>query len=202
MKKFAAIVLLSSVFVSVSLADGLRVAIINAAGVDAGTLEALRSYAERELFVPVDARDDTAIKGNSLQEIGKSAAARKQANDVCMVVLVNSVADERLHAKIMTNEQVAVVNVAALRSEDPVKSMRRLQRWTLRGTAFLFGIGPDFDPHCVMHDYVTLEELDKLGLNFSPPWMEMVRKAAGMRGLDVRPLVMPLPCVGGKAKPR
>jgi hypothetical protein len=87
---------------------------------------------------------------------------------------------------MMTDEQVVVVNVAALRSDDPVKLTRRLQRWVLRGPATLFGVGPDMDPHSVMCDYVTVEDLDMMGLNFSPPWMDMVRQAEAKRGLKVR----------------
>jgi len=173
--------------VSLAAADESRVMIVNAAGVDDTTLEAVRSHAERELFVPVAAEKVAVTKGEDLKVIGKKLADKKTEQDACLVVLANVMSETNVHSKIMTNEQVVVINVAALLSDDPVKFTRRLQRWVLRGAALLFGVGPDIDPHCVMHDYITLDELDKMGLNFSPPWMDMFRDAAEKRGLTVRP---------------
>ena len=97
------------------------------------------------------------------------------------------------HYVIMTNEQVAVINVPAVVSTNSAVNTRRLQRLTMRAAASLFGIGSDPDPFCVMRDYRTLDDLDKMGTNFSPPWGDKFRKAAAARGLDVRPLFTPRP---------
>ncbi len=161
-----------------------RVLIVNGAGVDKAVLEAVREHAERELFVPVATETTAEVKRGDLRSIGHTLAGKQTTNDVCVVALANGTAD--LHAVILTNEMVAVVNVAALKSEDTERFTRRLKRWVLRGVAILFEIGPDIDPHSVMCDYVTLEDLDMLGLNFSPPWMDLVRGAAEKRGLKVR----------------
>lgn len=110
-----------------------------------------------------------------------------------MIVLVAPPEGVPVHATVMTNEQVAVINVTGLASTNEVAFTRRLQRWTLRGAAFVMGVGPDPDPFCVMHDYTTLQDLDRMGLNFSPPWGDQFRKAAAARGLSVRPLFTPRP---------
>ena len=58
----------------------------------------------------------------------------------------------------------------------------------MRGAAFMFGLTSDPDPHCVMHDYVTLDDLDKIGTNFSPPWLDRFIKAAQAKGMTTKPL--------------
>lgn len=171
------------------------IAVINAAGLPAPLVESIRAHAERELYVPVTARTADVLTGDDLKGIGKSAAKLKTADDVCLIVLAAAATNATLHATTLTNEQVAVINVTALKSADDVANTRRLQRWALRGAAFLLDLKPDPDPHCVMHDYVTLADLDKLGLNFSPPWGDQFRKAAAARGLTVRPLFTPRPGV-------
>jgi len=98
-----------------------------------------------------------------------------------------------MHYFARTNEQVAVINIPAVASTNTLIFTHRLQRLSLRSAAFLFGIGPDPDPFCVMHDYRTLEDLDHMGANFSPPWGAKFREAAKARGLTVRPLFPPRP---------
>ena len=174
--------------------------ILNAAAVDAKTLEAVRIHAENELYVPALASEVPALNGADLPAIGKNAAELKKPQDVCLIVLSGMNPKLTQHVAIMTKEQVAVINVTALQTSDPVQLTRRLQRVTLRGVASLFGIGPDMDPRSVMCDYETLAELDKMGLNFSPPWMDMVREAAAKRGLKVRPAFPPPPVAPATAK--
>ncbi len=184
-KKWIGFVIGLSFFAAQALAGDSRILILNAAGLDSSTLGSLRAHAEKELFVPVAAETVAGAKSDDLKMIGQNLAGKKTAKEACLVILANGTATNG-HALMMTNEQIVVVNVKALRSDDPVKGTRRLQRWVLRGPAILFGVGPDMDPRSVMCDYVTVEDLDMLGLNFSPPWMDMVRQAGATRGLKVR----------------
>lgn len=167
---------------------GSHVLIVNASGVDPLLVESIRDYAQKEIRIPVAMTNVAPFIGREMLALGAEAARLKTSKDVCIIALATAKNDELMHAKVMTNAQVVVVNVSALKVDDKAQFERRLKRWTLRGVAFLFGIGADPDPHCVMHDYRTLEELDKLGMNFSPPWGEKVRKAAIERGLEVRPM--------------
>jgi len=167
------------------IATPQHITILNASAVNQRTLDEVRIHAERELRVSVSARDIISTNMVELKSIGRSANENKRNQDICLIVLTLS--ESPLHATILSNEQVAVINVSALHSDDSVKNVRRLQRWTMRSAAFLFGVGPDVDPHCVMHDYRTMDEFDKLGLNFSPPWGDRFYQAAKARGLQVRP---------------
>jgi hypothetical protein len=171
------------------LAESSNVVILNAAAVNQSILEEIRANAEKELRVPVVARNIILETGLDLKSIGIAAKKNKQNLDSCLIVLVLS--ESPLHSSILSNEQVTVINVSALHSTDSNKFIRRLQRWSIRGTAFLFGVGSDIDPFCVMHDYQTLEQLDKIGMNFSPPWGDKFYKAAKARGMTVRPLYKP-----------
>lgn len=188
MKTALSCMLLIACFSMASAASEKTVAIIDTTGLSAPCLEAIRAHAQNELYVPVTARQVCLLENNNLADIGRKALTIMTSNDVCLIVLANPESDEVMHAKIMTNEQVAVINVSALKSPEELIFTRRLHRWTMRGAALLMGVGFDPDPFCVMHEYVTLQELDKMGLNFSPPWGDMFRKKAAARGLKVRPL--------------
>lgn len=169
-------------------AEPKHIVLVNAAGIEKDMVDAVLNYAERELEIPVHARTNVALKAtDSLLEMGRQIGGSKSAGEGCVIALVKARAEEARHAVIMTNECVVVLNITALQSEDNVKFTRRLQRWVLRGTAFLLGVGPDVDPHCVMIDYNTVDELDRLGMNFSPPWGVMVQEAAVKRGFEIRP---------------
>lgn len=181
-------VMLTTVLLLPCLAGDKVVAVINAAGLQASLVETIRAHAERELYVPVVARTVAPFKDDDLKAMGKKAIVYKMVDDVCLLVLASPGVGVDQHVLIMTNEMVAVINITALASPDENIFTRRLQRWTLRGTAFLMGIEPDPDPFCVMHDYETIADFDKIGRNFSPPWGEKFRKAAKAQGLTVRSL--------------
>jgi hypothetical protein len=167
------------------------VTIINAAGIAPTTVEDIRAYAEKELYVPVKLSNSLSLNGQNLNEIGAHAEKQKKTSDKCLIVLGKPSELITTHLAIMTNEQVAIINVPALASENLIVFTRRLQRLTMRAAASLFGIDSDPDPFCVMHDYKTLSDLDRMGMNFSPPWGEKFRQAAKVRGMTVRPLYTP-----------
>ncbi|MFA7368455.1 MAG: hypothetical protein WC334_02305, partial [Kiritimatiellales bacterium] len=48
---------------------------------------------------------------------------------------------------------------------------------------FSFGLPPTPDPFCVTRDYNSLEDLDSMGRNFSPPWQGRFAEEAAKRGL-------------------
>jgi hypothetical protein len=177
--------------VSSASPGGQNISMINAAGLDAVTVESVRVHAERELYVPVVSVNFSPSSGRDLFHLGKQAAKAGSADAICIIVLGQPSEISALHYVIMTNEQVAVINVPSVSSTNASVFCRRLQRLTLRATASLFGIGSDPDPFCVMHDYRTLNDLDHLGMNFSPPWGAKFREAAKARGLRVRSLHSP-----------
>jgi len=57
----------------------------------------------------------------------------------------------------------------------------------MRAAAFLFEMPPTPDPFCVTRDYRSLEDLDRMGRNYSPPWQGRFAKEAASRGLEPLP---------------
>ena len=165
-----------------------HIIIVNAGCLDKAILEAVRSHAERELYVSVASTNISALTGNTMRDIGESAKNVRTSIESRLIVLGKPSQISSMHYAVMTNEQISVINVQAVNSEDIALFTRRLQRLSLRAVASLFGIGSDSDPFCVMHDYKTLDQLDRIGINFSPPWGEKFRQAAKAGGLTVRPL--------------
>jgi len=171
-----------------------HISIVNMSAVEPSIVEIIRVHAEKELYVPVIATNVQSSCMGDLTMTGKMMALElKRPSDACLIVLANPKLADSEHAVILTNIQVAVINVSALKSGSSLDFEWRLRRLTMRGVAILFGLGSVPDPHCVMHSYRTLEELDKMGTNFSPPLGDQFRNAAAARGLSVRPLFTPRP---------
>jgi len=53
----------------------------------------------------------------------------------------------------------------------------------MRAAAFVFELPPTPDPFSVTRDYRSLEDLDRMGRNFSPPWQGRFADEAAKRGL-------------------
>jgi predicted Zn-dependent protease len=77
---------------------------------------------------------------------------------------------------------VAIINTQPLYTDDAEKFARRLERQVMRAAAFSFGLTPTPDPFCVTRDYSSLEDLDSMGRNFSPPWQGRFAEEATKRG--------------------
>jgi hypothetical protein len=167
------------------------ITIIDAANLGSCNSESVRAFAEKELHVPVILTECSVIKGHGLRDIAIEAVKVKKKSDTCLIVFGATSADTNTHLLLMTNELVAVINVLAVTSTNIISTTKRLQRLTMRAAASLFGICSDPDPYCVMHDYKGLDELDRMGMNFSPPWGGKFRQAAKARGMTVRPLYTP-----------
>lgn len=159
------------------------IALANAKAVDGELLERVRSFAQAELDVRVRSFNITKVAVTNLQEIGKQLADQKGPNDVCMIALVSPETEDPMHLTVRDDIQVAVVNVKALYTEDKEKYARRIERQVMRGAAFLFGLEPALDPYCVTRNYSSLEDLDRMGRNFFPPWRDKFTREASKRGL-------------------
>jgi predicted Zn-dependent protease len=159
------------------------IAIVNAAAVDAPLLERVRAFAEQELHVPVRALEKPNLAGKkSFQALEKVARRVKTDTDVTLIVL-SGFKNESQHMTVYSNSNIAVVNVLPLRTDDAEKFARRIERQVMRAAAFSFGLEPTPDPFCVTRDYDSLEDLDSMGRNFSPPWQGRFAEEAAKRGL-------------------
>lgn len=99
------------------------------------------------------------------------------------IVLASCPADEE-HLRVDQGRGLAAVNTAALECEDPKVFARRVERMVMRSAGTLAGLGFDPDPFCVMHSYETLDDLDSMGRNFSPPWQLKFLRSANAMGLE------------------
>ena len=159
------------------------ITIINAAAVDAPLLERVRSFAEQELHIPVRTLEKPDLAGKkSFQALEKAAQRVKTDADVTLIVL-SEFKNSPQHLTVYTNSNIAAVNVLPLRTDDAEKFERRVERQVMRAAAFSFGMEPTPDPFCVTRDYSSIEDLDTMGRNFSPPWQDRFAKEAIKRGL-------------------
>ena len=170
------------------------ITIVNAAAVDAPLLERVRAFAEQELHVPVRALEKPNLAGkesfprhslaraSGWQAMEKAAQSVKTDADVTLIVLTGF-NNESQHLMVYSNRSIAVVNIQPLYTDDAEKFGRRVERQVMRAAAFSFGLEPTPDPFCVTRDYDSLEDLDTMGRNFSPPWQGRFAEEALKRGL-------------------
>jgi hypothetical protein len=159
------------------------ITLVNAAAVDAPLLERIRAFAERELHVPVRAVEGRKLAGKAdFQALEKAARRNKTDADVSLIVLAGFNGELR-HLAVYPSSGIALINVQPLYTDDGEVFARRLERQVMRAAAFSFGLEPTPDPFCVTRDYTSLEDLDSMGRNFSPPWQGRFADEAEKRGL-------------------
>ncbi len=159
------------------------ITLVNAAAVDAPLLERIRAFAESELHVPVRALDHIRLAGRkNFQALEKAARRIKTDADVSLIVLAG-VNGEPRHLAVYASSGIALINVQPLYTDDEETFARRIERQVMRAAAFNLGLEPTPDPFCVTRDYTSLEDLDSMGRNFSPPWQGRFAEEAEKRGL-------------------
>ena len=159
--------------------------VVNAGTVNAELLERVRAFAEKELRVPVRSEENASLAGKEdFFAIEKAAVSMKDENDVTYIVLTELESED--HLQCYPESGVAVVNARPLRTEDAEKFARRIERMVMRAAAFCFELPPTPDPYCVTRDYRSLEDLDQMGKNYSPPWQARYAEEAAKRGLEAR----------------
>ncbi len=159
------------------------ITLVNAGAVDASVLKRLRAYAEVQLRVPVRAVEKPDLAGEGgLQALEKAAEQIKTDADVTLIVL-SAINDSDQHLTVFAEKGIALVNVRPLYTAESEKFTLRVERQVMRAAAFAFGLESTPDPYCVTRDYRTLEDLDRMGRNFSPPWQGRFADEAAKRGL-------------------
>lgn len=159
------------------------ITLVNAAAVDAGLLERVRAFAERELHVPVRTVDRPRLAGReNFQSLEKAVRRVKRDTDAEMIVLTGF-NGETQHLAVFPKSGIALINTQPLYTDDKEIFARRVERQVMRAAAFTFELPPTPDPFCVTRDYRSLEDLDRMGRNFSPPWQGRFADEAARRGL-------------------
>jgi hypothetical protein len=112
----------------------------------------------------------------------KAAGRVKKDSDAALIVLSGFNGEPR-HLAVYPEKSIALINAQPLYTADAEIFARRIERQVMRAAAFSFGLPPTPDPFCVTRDYSTLEDLDAMGRNFSPPWQGRFAEEAEKRGL-------------------
>ena len=160
------------------------ITLVNAAAVDAELLERVRVFAENQLHVPVRTLEKPRLAGKeSFQALEKAALRVKTDADVSLIVIAGFNGEEK-HLMVFAKDGVALINTQPLYTDDAEKFARRIERQVMRAAAFVFEMPPTPDPFCVTRDYRSLEDLDRMGRNYSPPWMGRFAEEAKKRGLQ------------------
>jgi len=160
------------------------ITLVNAAAVDAELLERVRVFVEEQLHVPVRTLEKPRLAGKeSFQTLEKAALRIKTDADVEFIVLAGINGEDK-HLAVYAEDGVALINSQPLYTDDAETFARRIERQVMRAAAFTFGMQPTPDPFCVTRDYRSLEDLDRMGRNYSPPWMGRFADEAAKRGLE------------------
>jgi predicted Zn-dependent protease len=159
------------------------ITLVNAAAVDAALLEQIRSFVQNEWQVPVRAKTLSKLAGKPGFRSLESAARRVKSEDDVVLIVLAGFNGEPQHLNVFSNSGIAVVNVQPLYTDDAQRFALRVERQVMRAAAFSFGLPPTPDPFCVTRDYVSLEDLDRMGRNYSPPWQGRFADEAARRGL-------------------
>lgn len=156
--------------------------IVNAASLDSDRLDAVRLFVASQLQIPVRLIEEPRLsEENSFQTLEKVAEQYRHELDVIYVVIAN--VEGARHLAVYEDSRVAVINSRALYTEDAKRFYRRIERQVMRAAAFCVGLPPTPDPFCVTRNYKSLEDLDQMGRNYSPPWQGRFAQEAGELGL-------------------
>jgi len=159
------------------------IVIVNAAAVDAPLLERVRAFAQRELHVPVRTIENPKLTRKKDFQTAEKAAKRLKADADVILIVLEGFNNEPRHLAVYAGSEIALINTQPLYTADAEKFARRIERQIMRAAAFSVGLSPTPDPFCVTRDYNTLEDLDSMGRNFSPPWQKRFADEAAKRGL-------------------
>lgn len=171
---------------------GKAITLYNLQAVEPEPLEQIRAFAQQDLRVPVRAReeagpDDVTATPDAMAEWAQGIRAE---SDVLLIVLTRL---DRVTEPLTVHagKRLAVVNVSPLETDDAGQFARRVERMVMRGVAFAIGLPPTPDPFCVTRDFRHIEELDRMGRNYSPPWQGRFAEKAAAIGLERAPGVHP-----------
>lgn len=190
MKWLAIWVLMLSVAARAEEKPARRPAALVAVGeVPAALVERVQAWAQENLAVPVPVQEPRAESFENLDQAAEWAAGQLDERDLGWVVLLEPTGDATAHGMTRPDLRVSVVNVKAMRADNPDEETfaRRMERQVMRGLGFLYGLEPSPNPQSAMTSYSSLAELDEIGRNFDPPWTRRFQELARDHGVPVDP---------------
>lgn len=156
--------------------------------VEAVFVAGVRAYLEEYSGAAVRLAPAIPVKPDqSLEEMGRQAAATLGAGDHSIVVLARP-GSEQPQGVCLPDQRFAVLNLARLEAgADAAQLARRTGQEGLRVLTMLLGLAPCPFPLCVLVGYEKTEDLDRMSSNFCPPCRERFLREAGAAGLRLIP---------------
>ena len=163
--------------------DSKSIALVDAGYSGSCDTERIRAQVERYLNVPVTLRTVKApASDQSIKQWYDTIQKTRGSNEVFAIGLIAST-NLTVQQSFAPKVGLGIVNVPALRTNDTVVMERRILRLVMRDIAFLAGLPPSQDPFCVTRPYKDLADLDKMGLNYFPPYQMTFAEHAAVLGL-------------------
>lgn len=191
MKKWIG-VLLILMLAAAAHAEGTRAFVLSTAGdVDPSVAEQVRSHLEEFGSVRVRLGDPVAMEaGETLEDVGRSAARALGENDYAVIVLARPT-DDQPQGICLPEDHFAILNLSKLQvGVDQKMMVRRADREAMRVMAWLLDMSQCPFPLCVLVHYDTVEDLDTMSMSFCPPCHDRFLRLADKAGLE---LLEPVP---------
>ncbi|NCD22733.1 MAG: hypothetical protein EOL90_07330 [Spartobacteria bacterium] len=202
MNKFV-LIALGLLAAGISAPAGEKVFALATAGeVDAAFAERVRARLEEHAGAAVRMAPAIPLEaGQSLEAIGRAAAATLTEADHSILVLVRP-SDDQPQGVCLPHERFAALNVAKLEAgADAEHVERRAVQEGQRVMSMLLKMAPCPFPLCVLVGYEKVEDLDRMSGNFCPPCQDRFTRYAREADLrlvepaaeEVAPAVEPAP---------
>jgi len=166
------------------------VALLAAGDVDAALVERAQTWAQDNLAIPVPVLPaEPGWQFATFDEIAQKVAMIMENDRAGIVVLWRPSSDVMNHGAVFPDQRVSVVNLNPMLTPDTDSETieRRIERQVIRGICFVLGLDPNPNPMSAMFSYTSIEELDSIGRNLDPPWLQRLQQRAVELGIPVDP---------------
>ena len=173
---------------AVPAAVWLPPAVIAFGDVDDHLAERAQQWAEANLAMPVPLlRSQPAMQLGSFDEVAQAAAAMLETNRVGLVVIWRPNSEVNNHGAHFPDLRISIANLNPMFTADTEAETieRRVERQVIRGVCLLFGLEPSPNPFSAMFAYDNIEQLDQIGRNLDPPWLNRIQERARDRGIPL-----------------
>lgn len=188
MKKSILLALALATAAVANAADERTFALATAGDVDSAFAETIRAALEKTTGAAIRRAEAVPMEpGQSLESVGRAAAAALGAGDHSVVVLAHAGADQP-QGVCLPHVRFGAINLSRLEAgADAAKLERRTTQEGLRVLALLLDMSTCPFPLCVLVGYEKTEDLDQMSGNFCPPCLDRftrLAREAGLRMVD------------------
>lgn len=169
-------------------ATWLPPAIIAFGDVDEQLVVRAQQWTEANLAMPVPLLPaQPSLQLGTFDEVAQAAAAMLETNRVGLVVIWRPNSEINNHGAHYPDLRVSIANLNPMFTPDTEAETieRRVERQAIRGVCLLFGLEPSPNPYSAMFGYENLEQLDQIGRNLDPPWLNRIQERARARGIPL-----------------